>query len=41
VNTTYYGVTTSTNPLTPNASFGQPLGTAGQRISQVAVRVTF
>jgi outer membrane receptor protein involved in Fe transport len=41
VNTTLYGVTTATNTLTPNPSFGQPLGTAGQRISQVAVRVTF
>jgi Carboxypeptidase regulatory-like domain/TonB dependent receptor len=41
VNTTYFGVTTATNTLTPNASFGQALGTAGQRISQIAVRVTF
>jgi hypothetical protein len=41
VNTTLYGVNTTTNVLTPNASFGQPLGTAGQRIVQLAIRVTF
>jgi hypothetical protein len=41
VNTTLYGVNTATNVLTPNASFAQALGTAGQRIMQLAVRVTF
>jgi len=41
VNTTYYGVTPATFTLTRNTSFGQALGTAGQRISQIAVRVTF
>ena len=41
VNTTLYGVNTTTNLLTPNASFGQPLGTAGQRIMQLALRLTF
>jgi outer membrane receptor protein involved in Fe transport len=41
VNTTLYGVNTTTSVLTPNASFGQPLNTAGQRIMQLAFRVTF
>ena len=41
VNNTLYGVNTTTNVLTPNASFGQPLSTAGQRIVQLAVRLTF
>lgn len=41
VNTALYGVNTTTNVLTPNASFGQALGTAGQRILQLAVRLTF
>ncbi len=41
VNTTRYGVNTTTNVLTPNASFAQPLGTAGQRIIQLAMRLTF
>jgi hypothetical protein len=39
VNTALYGVTGSV--LTPNSSFGQPLGTAGQRIIQLAVKVVF
>jgi outer membrane receptor protein involved in Fe transport len=39
VNTTLYGVSGTT--LTPNASFGQPLATAGQRIIQLALRVVF
>ena len=34
VNTALYGVSGTT--LTPNASFGQPLATAGQRIIQLA-----
>ncbi len=41
INNTLYGVNTTTNVLTPNASFGQPLGTAGQRIMQLALRLTF
>ncbi|MEO6221880.1 MAG: hypothetical protein ABIP90_01420, partial [Vicinamibacterales bacterium] len=41
VNSTLYGVTTATNTLTPNSSFGKELGTAGQRIVQLAVRLTF
>jgi outer membrane receptor protein involved in Fe transport len=39
VNQALYGVSGTT--LTPNASFGQPLGTAGQRIIQLAVKVLF
>ena len=39
VNTTLYGVSGTT--LTPNASFGQPLATAGQRIIQLALKVVF
>jgi hypothetical protein len=39
VNQTLYGVTGSL--LTPNASFGQALSTVGQRIIQLAIRVTF
>ena len=41
VNSALYGVNTTTNVLTPNASFGQPTTTAGQRIIQLAVRFTF
>ena len=41
VNTTLYSVNTTTNVLTPNASFGQPLATAGQRIIQLALKLTF
>ena len=41
VNATLYSVNTSTNVLTTNTSFGQALGTAGQRIMQLAVRFTF
>ena len=41
VNTTPYSLNTTTNVLTPNASFGQPLATAGQRIIQLALKVTF
>jgi hypothetical protein len=39
VNQALYGVTGTT--LTPNASFGQPLGTSGQRIIQLALKVVF
>jgi hypothetical protein len=39
VNTALYGATGSV--LTPNSSFGQPLGTAGQRIVQLALKVVF
>lgn len=38
---TYYSYTASTNTLTKNASFGVPTATAGQRIVQLAARVTF
>jgi len=41
VNTTLYRVNTTTNVLTPNASFGQPLATAGQRIIQLVLKLTF
>jgi hypothetical protein len=41
VNSTLYGASATTTVLTPNASFGQTLGTAGQRIVQLALRVTF
>jgi hypothetical protein len=36
-----YGVNTTTNVLTPGTSFGQALGTAGQRIMQVAIKLMF
>jgi outer membrane receptor protein involved in Fe transport len=39
VNTALSGVTGSV--LAPNSSFGQPLGTAGQRIIQLALKVAF
>ncbi len=41
VNNALYGANTTTLVLTPNTSFGQALGTAGQRIAQLAVRVLF
>jgi hypothetical protein len=41
VNQALYGVNTATNVLTPGTSFGQPLATAGQRIIQLAGRLTF
>jgi len=34
-------VNTTTNVRTPNASFGQPLATAGQRLIQLALKLTF
>jgi hypothetical protein len=39
VNNALYGASGTT--LTPNANFGQPLGTAGQRIIQLALKVRF
>jgi len=39
VNNALYGV--SGTVLTPNTNFGQPLGTAGQRIIQLALKVRF
>ena len=41
VNTTYYGFAASTNTLTPNAAFRTPTATTGQRIMQLAGKVTF
>ncbi len=41
VNQALYGANTTTNVLTPSTSFGQALGTAGQRIMQLAVRLLF
>jgi hypothetical protein len=41
VDTAFYGVNLTTGVLTPQASFGQPLATAGQRILQLAFGVTF
>jgi hypothetical protein len=41
VNQALYGVNTTTSVLTPGTSFGQALGTAGQRIMQVALRLMF
>jgi hypothetical protein len=41
VNNGLYSVTVATSVLTPNAGFGQALGTAGQRIIQLAVKINF
>jgi hypothetical protein len=41
VNAAFYGVNSATNVLTPGTSFGQALGTAGQRIMQVAIKLMF
>jgi hypothetical protein len=41
VNQALYGVSATTNVLTPNTSFAQPTTTAGQRIIQLALRFTF
>ena len=41
VNTTYYAFAASTNTLTRNAAFGTPTATAGQRIMQLAGKITF
>ena len=39
VDTTYYSVVDTT--LTPATTFGRPLASAGERIMQLAVKVTF
>ncbi|HEY6844003.1 MAG TPA: hypothetical protein VI391_07540, partial [Thermoanaerobaculia bacterium] len=41
VNTTYYGFNATTNTLTPSATFGVPTATNGQRIMQLAAKITF
>jgi hypothetical protein len=41
VNTTFYSFASSTNTLTPNATFGVPSATTGQRIMQLAGKITF
>ena len=41
VNRAYYSFTAATSTLTPIASFGLPTATAGQRIVQLAGKVTF
>ena len=41
VNTTFYSFAASTNTLAPNAKFGFPTATTGQRIMQLAGKVTF
>ncbi len=41
VNRTYYSYSAATNTLTPVSSFDLPTATAGQRILQVAARLTF
>ncbi len=41
VNTGYYSFTSSTNTLTPNATFRVPTATTGQRIVQLAGKITF
>ena len=41
VNRAYYNSTAATNTLTPLTTFGTPTSTAGQRIVQLAGKVTF
>jgi len=41
VNTTYYSFASATNTLTPNAAFLTPTATTGQRIIQLAGKVSF
>ena len=41
VNTGYYSFSSSTNTLTPNATFRVPTATTGQRIVQLAGKITF
>ncbi len=41
VNTTKYSYSAATTTLTPNPTFGTPTATAGQRIIQLAAKVTF
>jgi hypothetical protein len=41
VNRTYYSFNATTNTVTPLIAFGTPTATAGQRIVQLAGKVTF
>ena len=41
VNNTYYAFAASTNTLTRNAAFSTPTATSGQRVMQLAGKVTF
>jgi hypothetical protein len=41
VNRTYYSFNATTNTVTPLIAFGTPLGTAGQRVVQMAGKITF
>ena len=41
VNTGYYNVNTTTSTLTPNAAFGTPTASVGERIIQLAVKFSF
>ncbi|HUJ15145.1 MAG TPA: TonB-dependent receptor [Thermoanaerobaculia bacterium] len=41
VNNTYYSYNATTNTLSPLSTFGVPTATAGQRIMQLAAKVTF
>ncbi len=41
VNRTYYSFNATTNTVTPLIAFGTPLGTAGQRVVQLAGKITF
>ncbi|HUE86916.1 MAG TPA: TonB-dependent receptor [Vicinamibacterales bacterium] len=41
VEQTYYSVSLPTLTLTPNASFGRPQSSAGERIMQLAAKITF
>jgi outer membrane receptor protein involved in Fe transport len=41
VNTGYYNVNTATSTLTPNAAFGTPTASIGERIIQLAVKFAF
>ena len=41
VNTSYYAFSSTTNTLTRNATFGTPTATTGQRIMQLAGKITF
>ena len=41
VNRTYYSFTSATNTLTPLSTFGIPTATTGQRVMQLAGKITF
>jgi hypothetical protein len=41
VNKTFYSYNSTTKVLTPLATFGTPAATSGQRVVQLAGRVTF